>query len=107
MEHHASDESFDDGALGLSESLNLVSTSSVGNEDLALGGVDGDVILEANIIDLNFIIIVLSEKLEVTSVLVLGFFDLIGVHGDDLDPFFCYSIIFGSWFLRLDWRPWR
>jgi len=73
VEHHAADESFNDGALGLSESLGLVSSGSVWNEDLALCVVDGDVILEADIIDLDFAVIVFAEKLELRGLDFLFF----------------------------------
>ena len=48
-----SDESFDDGGKSLSELFGLISASSVGDEDLGFGGFDGDVVLEAWVIDLG------------------------------------------------------
>ena len=72
VEHERSDESFNDGALGLSEFLDLPSTSSMGNEDLSLDRGNSDVILEADIFSLDFGIIEFTEKLE-TSVEGLGF----------------------------------
>ena len=67
MEHERSDESFNNGALGLSEFLDLPSTSSVWDEDLTLNGRDSNVILEADIIDLNFRIIVFTKELELSG----------------------------------------
>jgi len=62
VEHDGTNESFDDGALGLSEFLDLPSTSSVGDENLGLDVADGDVILEADIFNLDFGIVELAEK---------------------------------------------
>jgi len=64
VEHERSDESFNNGALSLSEFLDLPSTSSVWDEDLTLNGRDSNVILEADIIDLNFGIVVFTEELK-------------------------------------------
>jgi len=72
VEHKASNESFDNGALDLSEFLELVSSSCVRNEDLGLSGGDGNVVLETDIIDLNFSIIPFAEQFELASVVNLG-----------------------------------
>jgi hypothetical protein len=53
VELEGSNESLDDGAEGLSELLALVSASSVGHEDLSLGGGSGDVVDEAGVSDLS------------------------------------------------------
>ena len=42
VSHESVGDSLDDGAGGLSESFLLVSSGSVGNVDVGLGGVDGD-----------------------------------------------------------------
>jgi hypothetical protein len=64
VEHERSNESFDNGALGLSEFLDLPSTSSMGDENLGLDVADGDVILEADIFNLDFGIVEFTEKLK-------------------------------------------
>lgn len=71
VEHDGANESFDDGALGLSEFLDLPSTSSVGDEDLGLDVADGDVILEADIFNLDFGVVELTEKLELSLEVLL------------------------------------
>ena len=53
VELHGADETFDDGAEGLSELFGLISASSVGHEDLGLGGLGSDVVDEAGVFDLN------------------------------------------------------
>jgi hypothetical protein len=59
FEHEAVDEALNDGALDLTELLLLEATRRVGNED----GVDGDVVGEGSIVDLDVIEGPLSEKL--------------------------------------------
>jgi hypothetical protein len=76
VEHESSDESLNDGALSLSEFLDLVSTGCVGNEDLSLGVGDSNIISEADIFDLNFGIVPFVEKLEGASVFQLGFYTI-------------------------------
>ena len=61
VEHKTIDESFNNGALDLSEFLDLVSSSGVGNEDLALSGGNSNVVLEADIINFNFSIVPFTE----------------------------------------------
>ena len=61
VEHHAPDESFDDGHRSLSEFLDLVSSSSVGQIDSRFRGVDGDVILYGHVRDLQVIVCPLGE----------------------------------------------
>jgi hypothetical protein len=48
-----SNESFNDGGKSLSEFFSLISASSVGYKDLRSGGLDGNVVLEAWVIDLG------------------------------------------------------
>jgi hypothetical protein len=50
---HRADESFDNGAESFSESLGLISAGGVGDEDLGLGGLDGDVVDEAGVFNLG------------------------------------------------------
>jgi len=99
VEHERSDESFDDGALGLSEFLDLPSTSSVGDENLGLDVADGDVILEADIFNLDFGIVEFTEKLEL-SLEGLGFYLRVhtGLHSDIL-TFTEFSDLLSSLFL--------
>ena len=66
-EHKSIDESFNDWALSLSELLNLPSASSVRDVDLGLEGADGDVVLEADVLDLNLGVIPASEKLSASA----------------------------------------
>jgi len=74
VEHKAIDESFDNRALNLSEFLDLVSSSSVGNKDLALSGGNSNIVLEADVINLDFSIIPLAEQFELASIVKLSFY---------------------------------
>ena len=78
-EHECIDESLDDWALSLSEFLDLPSTSSVRDIDLGLESADGDVILEADILDLDFRVVPSAEKLSSGGVLSGGWGDLSGL----------------------------
>ena len=59
FEHEAVDEAFNDGALDLAEALLLEATGGVGDED----GVDGDLIGEGGIVNLNTFERPLAEEL--------------------------------------------
>lgn len=72
MEHKGSDESFDDWALGLSESLLLVSSGGMGYENFALGLRNCDVIDKARVSH-GKVVIPLSEELWDCGVNVLFF----------------------------------
>lgn len=63
FEHEAVDHTFDDGALDLAEALLLEAARGVGNVD----GVDGDVIGEGSVIDLNAFEGPLAEELGVLN----------------------------------------
>ena len=60
--HEAIHHALDDGALDLSELLELVTAGGVGNGDLRLVSLDSNVIFEADVIDLHFGVIPFSEK---------------------------------------------
>lgn len=53
VELECTDESFYDGGKSLSEFFSLISAGGVGYEDLRSGGLDGNVVLETWIINLN------------------------------------------------------
>ena len=53
VELEGSDESLNDGAESFSELLGLVSAGGVGDENLSLGGLGGNVVNEAGVFDLE------------------------------------------------------
>lgn len=63
LEHQTADQSFDDRTLSLSESLHLVSASSMRDENSALGLLDGDVVSKGWIGDLYSGIVPSAEEL--------------------------------------------
>lgn len=64
VHHEAVDETLDDGALSLTESLLVVPASSVGEVDFVLGLlVDGDVVNERHVGDGDRLVVPLVEKL--------------------------------------------
>ncbi len=63
MSHEGVGDSLNDGAGGLSESLLLVSTGSVGDVDVGLGGVDGDQVGDGQVLDFD-VVLVLTEQLD-------------------------------------------
>ena len=73
-ELEGSDESLDNGAVGFSEALLLISSSSVGSEDHSFAGVDGDVVNEAWVADGDILVGPSGEELGLDiGGLALGF----------------------------------
>ena len=62
LEGDASDESFNDGARGLLELLLLISSGSVRDVDSASWGINSDVLSEGLVLDLEALIIPLTEE---------------------------------------------
>lgn len=62
LEHQTSDKALDDWALGLSESLALVSTGSVRDKDLALGGLDSDIVFKSLVWAVDSLVFPLTEE---------------------------------------------
>lgn len=62
VELEGTNQSLDDGAEGLPELLLLVPAGGVGDVHLRLGGLDGDVVGETGILDLDLFVVPLAEQ---------------------------------------------